>query len=123
MLSGNSKAIYLDYAATTPVDPLVAETMSGFLTSSGTYANPSSIHAPGRRAAEAVESAREQLAGLLKASPRELIWTSGATESVNLCIIGAARFRSDRGRHLITMPPSTRRQPIPSKHLNVKVLK
>jgi cysteine desulfurase len=104
MLSSNAEPVYLDYAATTPVDPQVAEAMSGYLTVDGTFANPSSIHVAGRQAAAAVETAREQLAGLLNVSPHELIWTSGATESVNLGIIGAARFRSDRGKHLITMP-------------------
>ncbi len=104
MLSSTAGPVYLDYAATTPVDPQVAEAMSGYLTVGGIFANPSSIHAAGRQAAAAVETAREQLAGLLKVSPDELIWTSGATESVNLGIIGAARFRSDRGKHLITMP-------------------
>ena len=104
MLSNNAEPVYLDYAATTPVDPQVAEAMSGYLTVDGTFANPSSIHVAGRQAAAAVETAREQLAGLLNVSPHELIWTSGATESVNLGIIGAARFRADRGKHLITMP-------------------
>ncbi len=104
MLSNNAEPVYLDYAATTPVDPQVAEAMSGYLTVDGTFANPSSIHVAGRQSAEAVETAREQLAGLLNVSPHELIWTSGATESVNLGIIGAVRFRSDRGKHLITMP-------------------
>jgi len=103
MLNGNAKAIYLDYAATTPVDAAVVETMSGYLTASGQFANPSSIHSLGKQAAAAVETAREQLASLLNVEPRELIWTSGATESVNLGVIGAARFRSDRGKHLITM--------------------
>jgi cysteine desulfurase len=104
MLSNSIGPVYLDYAATTPVDPQVAEAMSGYLTVGGTFANPSSIHAAGRQSAVAVERAREQLADLLSVSPHELIWTSGATESVNLGIIGAARFRSDRGKHLITMP-------------------
>lgn len=104
MLSGDAKAIYLDYAATTPVDPAVADTMSEYLTASGSFANPSSIHSLGRQAAAATETAREQLANLLKVEPRELIWTSGATESVNLAVIGTARFRSAGGKHLITMP-------------------
>ena len=104
MLSADAQAIYLDYAATTPVDPAVADAMSGYLTASGSFANPSSIHSAGRQAAAAAETAREQLASLLNVRPRELIWTSGATESVNLGLIGAARFRSDRGKHLITMP-------------------
>jgi cysteine desulfurase len=104
MLSNKAEPVYLDYAATTPVDPQVAEAMSGYLTVGGTFANPSSTHAAGRRSAAAVESAREQLAGLLNVGPHELIWTSGATESDNLGIIGAARFRSNRGKHLVTMP-------------------
>lgn len=103
-LRDDAKAIYLDYAATTPVDPAVAEAMSSYLTASGTYANPSSSHSLGRQAAGAVEAARRQLADLLGANPHEIVWTSGATESVNLAIIGAARFRADRGKHLITMP-------------------
>ena len=103
MLNGDARAIYLDYAATTPVDPAVADAMAGYLTASGAFANPSSIHSAGRQAAVAVENARERLAMLLNVRPRELIWTSGATESVNLGVTGAARYRSDRGKHLITM--------------------
>ncbi len=108
MLREDTQTIYLDYAATTPVDPAVADAMSGYLTASGTFANPSSIHSAGRQAAVAAEIAREQLASLLNVRPDELIWTSGATESVNLSLIGAARFRSDRGKHLITMPTEHR---------------
>ena len=108
MLRNDAQAIYLDYAATTPVDPTVADAMSGYLTAGGAFANPSSIHSAGRQAAAAAESAREQLAGLLNVHPSELIWTSGATESVNLGVIGATRFRSDRGKHLITMPTEHR---------------
>ncbi len=104
MLSIDAKAIYLDYAATTPVDPAVGDAMSGYLTVEDSFANPSSIHSLGRRAAAAAETAREQLATLLNVSPRDLIWTSGATESVNLGVKGAARFRSSGGKHLITMP-------------------
>lgn len=104
MLNGGAGSIYLDYAATTPVDATVADAMSAYLTAGGCFANPSSIHTPGRQASEAVETAREQLANLLNVSARDLIWTSGATESVNLGVKGAARFWSDRGRHLITMP-------------------
>jgi cysteine desulfurase len=102
----NDKAdiVYLDYAATTPVDPDVAEVMSGHMTADGIFGNPASLHSAGRRAAVAVEVARDQLASLLNTDPRELIWTSGATESDNAAIIGAARFRADRGKHLITMP-------------------
>ena len=103
MISRDAEAIYLDHAATTPVDPAVAAAMSGFLTSDGIFANPSSIHSLGRQAVPAIETARDQLASLINVTPHELIWTSGATESVNLGLIGAARFRSDRGKHLITM--------------------
>ena len=103
MISRDAEAIYLDHAATTPVDPAVAAAMSGFLTSDGVFANPSSIHSLGRQAVPAIETARDQLASLINVTPHELIWTSGATESVNLGLIGAARFRSDRGKHLITM--------------------
>ena len=98
-----ANAIYFDYAATTPVDPAVADAMSKYLTADGSFANPSSIHSAGRRAAAAAEIARQHLASLLNVNPRELIWTSGATESVNLGLAGAARFRSKRGKHLITM--------------------
>jgi len=104
MLSNNTKSIYLDYAATTPVDPVVAEMMSEYMMIGGTFGNPSSIHPVGRQSAAAVEIAREQLAALLNVNPHTLVWTSGATESVNLGLIGAARFRSSRGKHLITMP-------------------
>jgi len=96
--------IYLDYAATTPVEPEVAEAMAETLLPGGSFGNPSSNHPFGRDALAIVETAREQLAGLLGSTPRELIWTSGATESDNMAIIGAARFRANRGKHLITMP-------------------
>jgi len=96
--------IYLDYAATTPVDPMVAAAMAETLSAEGSYGNPSSNHPLGRTALAVVETAREQLAGLLGARPRDLIWTSGATESDNMAITGAARYRRYRGKHLITMP-------------------
>ncbi len=96
--------IYLDYAATTPVDPRVAEIMLAQLTADGGFANPSSAHIAGRRASEIVDRATRQLAALLNCNPGELIWTSGATESDNLAITGAARHREHRGKHLITMP-------------------
>ena len=95
--------IYLDYAATTPVDPLVAEKMMGCLTLDGNFANPASrSHIYGWKAEEAVELARRQVADLVGADPREIVWTSGATESDNLAIKGAAHSRAERGRHLIT---------------------
>lgn len=95
--------IYLDYAATTPVDPQVAEKMMGCLTLDGNFANPASrSHIYGWKAEEAVELARRQVADLVGADPREIVWTSGATESDNLAIKGAAHSRAERGRHLIT---------------------
>jgi len=97
-------AIYLDFAATTPIDPRVADAMRFCLAPGGTFANPASIHIAGRESAAAVEQARQRLADLLGADPHCLIWTSGATESDNLAIMGAASFRAHRGKHLITMP-------------------
>lgn len=102
-MSDNEPMIYLDYAASTPVDPRVAEAMAAYLTADGNYANPSSTHSEGRRAVAAIEHATSQLAGLLNTQPGRLVWTSGATESDNLAIIGAARHRENRGRHLISM--------------------
>ncbi len=96
--------IYLDYAATTPVDPRVAEIMLAQMTMDGGFANPSSVHIAGRRASDVVERATSQLAALINCKAKELIWTSGASESNNLAIIGAARNREHRGRHLISMP-------------------
>ncbi len=97
-------AVYLDFAATTPIDPRVADAMQSCLTPGGAFANPASIHIAGRESAALVEIARQRLADLLGADPRCLIWTSGATESDNLAIMGAASFRAYRGKHLITMP-------------------
>src|SRR5208282_3671481 len=94
--------IYLDYSATTPVDPRVAEKMVPFLFDR--FGNPASrSHSYGWDAEEAVELARKQVAQLVGADPKEIVWTSGATESNNLAIAGAARFHRDKGRHLITM--------------------
>ncbi len=98
----NDKIIYLDYAATTPVDPRVAEKMAGCLTCEGMFANPASAHAPGRAARGMVERARAQVAKLVNAEPVEIIFTSGATESDNLAIKGVAHFYRDKGRHIIT---------------------
>ncbi len=98
-----SLPIYLDYAATTPVDPQVAEVMSRFLTFDGDFGNPASrSHVYGWRAESAVEEARRHVADLIGADPREIVWTSGATEANNLAIKGAAAAHADRGRHLIT---------------------
>ena len=95
--------IYLDYAATTPVDPRVAEKMMACLTLDGNFANPASrSHLYGWKAEEAVEMARRQVADLVGADPRELVWTSGATESDNLAIKGVAHALAEQGRHIIT---------------------
>ncbi|MCY4176940.1 MAG: IscS subfamily cysteine desulfurase [Endozoicomonadaceae bacterium] len=95
--------IYLDYAATTPVDKRVAEKMTRFLGVDGIYGNPASrSHIFGWRAEEAVEEARDEVAKLLNADPREIVWTSGATEADNLAIKGVARFYKDKGKHIIT---------------------
>ncbi len=95
--------IYMDYSATTPVDPRVAEMMCSFLTPDGTFGNPASrSHQFGWDADDAVEEARRQVASLINANPKEIVWTSGATESDNLAIKGVAHFYSKRGKHLIT---------------------
>jgi len=95
-------SLYLDYAATTPVDRAVAQAMSECLTAEGDFGNPSSTHAFGRAAAARVARARAQVAGLVGVEPAEIVFTSGATESNNLAILGCARANADRGRHLIT---------------------
>lgn len=96
-------SVYLDYAATTPVDPRVADLLGRYLTQEGIFGNPSSsTHHFGQRAARAVEAAREQVAALLHADAREIVWTSGATESNNLALQGVMRARRRQGRHLVT---------------------
>ncbi len=95
------KPVYLDYAATTPVDPSVAEEMIKYLTPDGVFGNPASrSHAYGWHAEAAVEAARRQVADLIHADPREIVWTSGATESDNLAIQGAVAGKTDV--HIIT---------------------
>ena len=95
--------IYLDYAATTPAAPEVAALMAKHLTLDGCFANPASrSHMAGWQAEQAVEKARQQVASLIGADVREIVWTSGATEANNLAIIGAARANPDKGRHIIT---------------------
>jgi len=95
--------IYFDYSATTPVDPRVAEKMADCLTNQGNFGNPASrSHAYGWQAEAAVEEARGQIAGLLNADPREIVWTSGATEANNLAIKGCAHFNQKKGKHVIT---------------------
>lgn len=95
--------VYLDNAATTPVDPEVIEAMLECLGSGGDFANPSATgHEPGRRARARVEQARAEVAALAGAAPEEVLWTSGATEADNLALFGAARFYRERGRHIVT---------------------
>jgi cysteine desulfurase len=93
--------IYLDYAATTPLDPRVATKMHACLTSN--FGNPSSQHIYGQAAKVAIDTAREQVASFIHAHPDEIIWTSGATESNNLAIKGIAHLYQRRGKHIITM--------------------
>ena len=94
--------IYLDYSATTPVDPRVAQKMIPYLTEH--FGNPASrSHAFGWEAETAVEEAREHVAALVNCDPKELVWTSGATESINLALKGAAHFYKDKGKHLVTV--------------------
>ena len=94
--------IYMDYSSTTPVDPRVAEKMIPFITED--FGNPASrSHPYGWSAEKAVENARKEVAKLVNADTREIIWTSGATESNNLAIKGASNFYSSKGKHIITM--------------------
>src|SRR5262252_5295792 len=96
------KPIYLDYSATTPVDPRVAEKMIPYLTDH--FGNPASrSHSFGWETEAAVEQAREHVAALVNCDPKELVWTSGATESINLALKGAAHFYRDKGKHLVTV--------------------
>ncbi len=104
MMTGRNEYLYFDYAATTPIDKRVAETMASLIAIDGDFANPSAIHIAGRRSTTHVEQAVDRLATLLNCQMRDLIWTSGATESNNLAIAGAASYRANRGKHLMTMP-------------------
>lgn len=100
----SNSLVYLDYSASTPVDPRVAEKMCKYLTMDGIFGNPASrSHKFGWDADKAVEEARANIAALVNANPKEIIWTSGATESDNLAIKGAAHFNQRRGKHIITM--------------------
>lgn len=102
MTSDRSSRIYLDYAATTPVDPHVVDAMLPWLYER--FGNPASgSHPYGWDAQDAVEQARRQVAELVGAEPRELVWTSGATESINLALKGAAQFYQSRGKHIVTL--------------------
>ncbi len=103
MTSTPSLPIYLDYAATTPVDGRVAEVMQRYLTVDQLFANPASrSHMLGWQAEQVVEQARRQVADMIGADPREIVWTSGATEANNLALIGFMRANRERGMHLVT---------------------
>jgi cysteine desulfurase len=97
------RPVYLDYAATTPVDPLVAATMNACLTDDGDFGNPASAHEYGAAADARISTAREQVASLIGAAADEIVFTSGATESNNLGVLGYARANADRGRHLVSV--------------------
>jgi cysteine desulfurase len=102
-MSNMKKPVYFDYSATTPVDPRVAKLMMQYLTPDGEFGNPASrSHAYGWHADEAVETARKNVADLIGADPKEIVWTSGATESDNLAIKGVAHFYRKKGNHIIT---------------------
>ena len=94
--------IYLDYAASTPVDPQVVDAMTACLRAPELAGNASAMHQAGRAARGRIEAARRQVAGLINAAPEAILWTSGATESNNLAILGTARFLRSRGRHVVT---------------------
>lgn len=99
----NKSTIYLDYASTTPVDPRVASKMMEYLTPDGEFGNPASrSHRYGWKADDAVEEARSHVANLVNCDPREIVWTSGATEADNLAVKGVARFYKSKGNHIIT---------------------
>jgi len=99
----NKSTIYLDYASTTPVDPRVASKMMQYLTPDGEFGNPASrSHRYGWKADDAVEEARSHVANLVNCDPREIVWTSGATEADNLAVKGVARFYKSKGNHIIT---------------------
>ena len=101
MFSARHFPVYMDYSSTTPIDPRVVDKMLPYLREQ--FGNPASrSHAFGWEAEEAVEEARLQVASLVGADPREIVWTSGATESINLAIKGAAHFYQDKGKHIIT---------------------
>jgi len=104
MIGNNrNRKIYMDGAATMPTDPEVIESMLACLNNKELFANPSSVHASGRDAMHKIEKARDQISTLINANKEDLIFTSGATESNNLAIIGSAKFRANNGKHLITM--------------------
>ena len=114
--------IYLDYSSTTPIDQRVVDQMIPFLREE--FGNPASrSHAFGWRAEEAVENARRQVAALVNADAKEIVWTSGATESINLALKGAAHFYKERGRHISQPKPSIRQHSTPAESLSARALR
>ncbi|MBV9911324.1 MAG: aminotransferase class V-fold PLP-dependent enzyme [Sinobacteraceae bacterium] len=117
-MSARRTPLYLDYAATTPVDPRVAAAMAESLGAEAEFGNPSAVaHLFGQRAAARIEQVREQVAVLLGADAAEIVFTSGATESNNLALLGVARANSDRGRHLVTTRIEHKAVLDPCRHL------
>jgi cysteine desulfurase len=101
IIDSNSNPIYMDYSATTPVDERVAKVMMDCLTIDSNFGNPASrSHYFGIKAEEAIDKARKQVADLIGADTREIVWTSGATESNNLAIKGIAHFYKEKGKHI-----------------------
>ncbi len=113
----NELPVYLDYAATTPCDPRVADAMQACLTIDGLFGNPASSHPYGRLARARVEQARAQVGTLIHAPAPQLVWTSGSTEANNLAILGTARALRSRGRHLITVRTEHKSVLDPCRHL------
>jgi cysteine desulfurase len=102
-MTGSRKTVYLDYAATTPVDPRVAARMAECLTQQGAFGNPGSTsHDYGEAARALVEAARVQVAAAVGAVPADIVWTSGATEANNLALFGVANYQRETGRHIVT---------------------
>lgn len=113
-----AKTIYLDYMASTPVDPRVLEAMHDVLTvQSGAYANPSSTHQAGRQAQQLVEETKQQVAATIHCKPNEIIFTSGATEANNLALLGVAQQYKSSGKHIITAANEHKAVLDPCKHL------
>jgi len=112
-----NKPIYLDYAATTPVDPKVVQCMMSYLSQEGHFGNPASQHEYGKAALQAIEEARSSVAALLSTVPRNIIFTSGATEANNLALKGAALFYQRLGNHIVTSETEHRAVLDPCQHL------
>jgi cysteine desulfurase len=113
----SARAVYLDYASTAPVDPAVAELMRECLTQEGDFGNPGSAHSYGAAAAARIAQARAQVAALIGADDEQIVFTSGATESNNLAILGLAQANADRGRHIVTLRTEHKAVLDPCRHL------